>query len=134
MIRRQISLNFETAYSLSRSLFTHFLSNQYGRLIFVGTRNVAEPRNGKGALAYTLGKSLLFKLAEILNAEARGKNIVSSVIVPSTIDTPANRQSMPGADFSGWVPPQKIAEMLCGLCSETWDPLRETVLKVYGNA
>ena len=60
-------------------------------------------KNSKGMVAYGLGKSLIFRLAELMNEEAKGTNIVTSVIVPSTIDTPQNRATMPDADFNKWV-------------------------------
>jgi NAD(P)-dependent dehydrogenase (short-subunit alcohol dehydrogenase family) len=97
-IDKMFTLNFKTAYFMARPLFQHMVSNGYGRLVFVGARPELKPEQGKGVIAYALSKSLLFKLAELLNAEAKGKNVVSSVIVPSTIDTSQNRQSMPDAN------------------------------------
>jgi hypothetical protein len=57
-----------------------------------------------------------------------------SVVVPSTIDTPQNRQSMPDADFSKWVKPEDIASIICYHCTEEASALREPVIKVYNNA
>jgi NAD(P)-dependent dehydrogenase (short-subunit alcohol dehydrogenase family) len=85
-------------------------------------------------VAYTLAKSLLFKFAELLNQDAKGKNVTATVIVPSTIDTPANRNSMPNANPSNWVKPQEIAGILEFIVSEQASSLREPVLKIYNNA
>ena len=133
-IKDQLAINFETAYPVARHFFRHMLETGSGRLVFVGTRPALKPSDGKNMIAYALSKSLLFNLSEQLNEEAVGSNVVSSVIVPSTIDTPANRAAMPQADVDKWVKPQQIAELLELICSETGAPLRETVLKIYGHS
>ncbi|HTI12442.1 MAG TPA: SDR family NAD(P)-dependent oxidoreductase [Puia sp.] len=133
-LRKMISLNFETAYFMARPLFGHMLQNGYGRLVFIGARPAIKPEQGKGVLAYSLSKSLLFQLAELLNAEAKGKNVVASVVVPSTIDTPVNRQSMPDANVAAWVKPEQIAGILELICSEKGDAIREPVYKLYNNS
>jgi short-subunit dehydrogenase len=73
-------------------------------------------------------------LAEIMNAEAKGKNVVVTVIVPSTIDTPSNRKSMPQADFGSWVKPSQIADALLFYSGDGADAVREPVIKMYNNA
>lgn len=133
-LKKMYSLNFETAYYIARPLFQHMLQNGYGRLVFVGSRPALEAADGKSKMAYALSKSLLFKLAEMLNKEAKGKNVVASVIVPSTIDTPPNREGMPDADFNSWVKPEQIADVLEFICSDKGLPVREAVYKIYNNA
>jgi NAD(P)-dependent dehydrogenase (short-subunit alcohol dehydrogenase family) len=133
-LRKMFAFNFETAYFFARPLFQQMLANGYGRLVFMGARPALQHEQGKGALAYALSKSLLFELAGLLNATARGKNVVASVIAPSTIDTSVNRQSMPDADFASWVKPADIASLMEFICSERGDTLREPVYKVYNNA
>ncbi|HVU94437.1 MAG TPA: SDR family NAD(P)-dependent oxidoreductase [Puia sp.] len=133
-VRRQLTLNFETAYTVVRPLFGHFLLKGSGRIVLIGARAAMKPEQGKGLLAYSLSKSLLFRLAELLNEEAKGTSVTVSVVVPSTLDTPVNRKSMPDADPSGWVDPKNLAEVLEFLVSERGSALRETVLKVYNNA
>lgn len=133
-IRQQFALNFETAYFVARPAFTHMLEQNNGRLVFIGARPALNPAQGKDLLAYALSKSSLFKLAEFLNESAKEKNVTASVVVPSTLDTPLNRKSMPGANFDDWVKPEKLAELLAFLISDTGSILRETVLKAYNNA
>ena len=89
---------------------------------------------GNGLIAYALSKSLLFKLAEFLNEDAKGKNVTATVLVPSTLDTPLNRQSMPEVDPEIWVKPSALAEILEFVVNGKSSVLRETVLKVYNNA
>lgn len=133
-IKNQITLNFDTAYHVTRPLFQHMMQQNNGKIVFVGSRPALQASAGKNLIAYGLSKSLLFKLAEYLNAEAKGKNVTVSIIAPSTIDTEPNRKSMPGADFNRWVKPETLAEVLEFLISEKGSVLRETVLKVYNNA
>lgn len=133
-LRKMFSVNFETAYFFARPLFRHMLEKGYGRIAFMGARPALKPEQGKGSLAYSLTKSLLFRLAELLNATAKGKNVVASVVAPSIIDTPANRKSMPDADFSAWVHPADIAALLEFICSDDGNTLREPVYKIYNNA
>ena len=133
-IDKQLSLNFKTAYHVTKPLFRHMMENDNGRLIYIGARPAIEPSQGKDLLAYGLSKSLLFKLAEYLNEEAKGKNVSATVVAPSTLDTPLNRKSMPDTDPYIWVKPSALAEILEFVVSEKGGPLRETVLKVYNNA
>ncbi len=133
-IDKQLSLNFKTAYHVTKPLFRHMMENENGRLIFIGARPAIEPSQGKDLLAYGLSKSLLFKLAEYLNEEAKGKNVSATVVAPSTLDTPLNRKSMPDTDPSIWVKPSALAEILEFVVSEMGGSLRENILKVYNNA
>lgn len=133
-LKKMYALNFETAYYVVRPLFTHMVKNGFGRIAFVGARPALSAANGKNMIAYALSKSLLFKLSEYLNEASKGTNVVSSVIVPSTIDTPQNRESMPNADFDTWVRAEQIADTLSFICSDIAGPLREPVYKLYNNA
>jgi NAD(P)-dependent dehydrogenase (short-subunit alcohol dehydrogenase family) len=133
-LKKMYALNFETAYYTSRPVFLQMLKQTGGRIILVGARPALKAQDGKKFLAYALSKSLLFKLAEFLNAEGASKNVTTSVIVPSTIDTPINRQSMPSANFSDWVKPQEIAEVMAFITSANGSALRDSVFKIYGNA
>lgn len=135
IIRKMISLNFETAYYSAKVLFNQMVKQKVGgKIVFVGSRPSLEPKAAKGVLAYALSKTLVFKLAEILNEEGKDKNIVSSVFVPSIIDTPDNRKSMPDADTDKWVKPEEIAEIMEFVTSEKGTAMREPVIKVYGKS
>lgn len=133
-IHHMFSLNFETAYYVTRPVLKHMKENGYGRIVFIGTRPAMEPAQGKNMIAYSLTKSLVFKLSDIINAETKRTNVVASVVVPSTIDTAINRQSMPDADFDSWVKPEQLADVMEFICSEKGQPIREAVYKVYNNA
>jgi NAD(P)-dependent dehydrogenase (short-subunit alcohol dehydrogenase family) len=133
-IRKQISLNFDTAYHVAQPLLTHMKENGSGRLVFIGSRPALLASAGKEMVGYALSKSLLFKLAEFINHDAKGTNITATVVVPSTLDTPANRKHMPDADPAKWVTPSSVAEILEFVMSEKSSSLRETILKVYNNS
>lgn len=85
-------------------------------------------------VAYALSKGLLFHLAELINEHGRKKNITATVIVPSTIDTLANRKAMPEADTTKWIKPEAIAESIAFLLTDPGMTLREGVLKLYNQA
>ncbi len=131
-LKKMFSLNFETAYFCARPLFEQMQKQNSGRIVLIGARPALSASAGKGVVAYALSKSLLFKLAELLNAQGASDNVITSVVVPSTIDTPQNRAAMPDADFSKWVTPEAIAEVIDFAVSNS--SLREPVFKVYGNS
>lgn len=133
VLRKMFALNFATAFYVVRPVFQQMMNQPNGgRLVFVGAKPTLNPEEGKNSLAYALSKSLLFRLADYLNAEGSSKNVCASVVAPSIIDTAVNRKDMPDADFSKWVKPEQIADAMAFLCSDKGSPLRETVLKIYG--
>ena len=111
-IQQQIQLNFETAYHIARPVFLQMLQQKKGHLFFIGSKAGLDTRHAKGVTAYGLSKSLLFRLAEVMQAEAKGTDVVIKVIVPTIIDTPQNRADMPNADFSKWTTPEAIAAII----------------------
>ncbi len=133
-IFKQYQLNFETAYNMARPVFLQMVLKGNGRIFLVGSRPGLAASMGNGMVAYGLAKSLIFRLAEIMNEEAKGINVVTSVIVPSTIDTPQNRQSMLKADFESWVKPEEIADVVYFYASQHAATIRDPVIKVYKNA
>jgi NAD(P)-dependent dehydrogenase (short-subunit alcohol dehydrogenase family) len=131
---QQLKLNFETTYNAARPIFLEMLKKGKGQLFLTGSRPGLDMKNGKGMVAYSLTKSLIFRLSELMNEEAKGTDVVVSVLVPSVIDTPQNRKSMPQADFSTWMDPASIAEIIFNYCSPSFSGLREPVLKMYNKA
>jgi NAD(P)-dependent dehydrogenase (short-subunit alcohol dehydrogenase family) len=133
-LRKMMALNFETAYFVARPVFQQMVRQGGGRIILVASKTALVAAAGKNNVAYALSKFLLTKLAELLNAEGASKNVVCSVVAPSTIDTETNRKAMPEADFSKWVKPADIAESMFFLASAQGSVLRDPILKVYGGA
>ncbi len=133
-IDKQIALNFKTAYFVVRPLLEHFEKIGGGQFILVGARPGLDAAAGKNTVAYSIGKSLVFHLAELINAEGKGKHVTASVLVPSTIDTAPNRAAMPDANFSNWIKASDIAENIAFLLTDAGKTLRKTILKVYNEA
>ncbi len=133
-IFKQYKLNFETTYNTARPVFVQMMKQNRGRIFMIGSRPGLDTRNSKGMVAYGLGKSLIFRLAELMNNEAKDHNVVTSVVIPSTIDTPQNRKSMPDSDPSNWVKPEAIADIIYFHCTDKAAVLREPLIKVYGNS
>lgn len=129
-VKKQIALNFETTYATARPIFLKMMEQKEGRIFLVGSKPGLEARFGKGMIAYGLAKSLIFRLAELMNDEAKGTNVVTSVIVPSTIDTPQNRKSMPDADPNKWVKAEEIASAIHYYSTEG-KVIREPIIKTY---
>ncbi|MBL7846349.1 MAG: SDR family NAD(P)-dependent oxidoreductase [Cyclobacteriaceae bacterium] len=110
-LRRMYALNFETAYHVARPL-SLWMNRQPegGRIIFIGARPALDASAGKSLVAYGLSKSLLFKLAEYMDSAF--VKVKAHVVVFSALDTPQNRASMPKADRSQWVAPERVAELM----------------------
>jgi NAD(P)-dependent dehydrogenase (short-subunit alcohol dehydrogenase family) len=133
-ILKQYKLNFETTYNVARPAFIQMSKQNCGRIFIIGSRPGLDTRNGKGMVAYSLAKSLIFRLAELMNDEAKAKNVITSVIVPSTIDTPQNRRAMPDGNFDNWIKPESIADVIYWHCTDEALVVREPVIKVYNHA
>lgn len=133
-IAKQYKLNFEATYNVARPAFVQMLKQNGGRIFMTGSRPGLDAKSGNGMVAYGLAKSLVFRLADLMNDEAKGRNVVASVVVPSTIDTPLNRKNIPDASFENWVKPESIADVLYWYCTDEALALREPLIKVYNNA
>lgn len=133
-LQHMFKLNFMTAYNTLRPTFQYMKQRNFGRIVLVAAKPALEPEAASDTLAYALAKAQLVNLAKILNEEGRAHNIVTGIVVPSIIDTPANRQAMPNANFEDWVTPTAIAKQIGHLCSNNSVELREPVLKIYGKS
>ncbi len=131
---KMISLNFFSAFYVVQSFLKRTKSQDSPvHVVFMGAKPAVEKAGSKGVFPYALSKSMVISLADAINAESNELNAFASVMVPSIIDTPPNRESMPDANFDDWVTPESIADKIFFVCSEQGRDLRGTVLKVYGN-
>lgn len=134
-IDKMYRLNFTTAYNSARAVFKKLKSKgKGGQIVLIGARPALDPSAAKGVVAYGFSKRLVQYLSDIINEETKDTGITSSVIMPSLIDTPPNREAMPNADFSKWVKPGTIADNIYHFFTESGKALRETVLKVYNES
>jgi NAD(P)-dependent dehydrogenase (short-subunit alcohol dehydrogenase family) len=133
-IHKMFKLNFESAFVCSQALFRQMKKQPSGgKIVMIGAKPAIEKGASSGMTAYALSKSLIFKLAENINAEGAEFGINASVVVPSVLDTPPNRNAMPDADFSKWVKPEDIAEVMAFIASDASSSLRESVYKTYAD-
>jgi len=133
-INKMIALNFNTAFYVLKPLLKIFKAQNSGRVILIGARPGLNPNEGKDLVAYGLSKSMLIYFSELINAEFQGENVTSTVIAPSTIDTPGTRKAMPEADFSKWVTPAEIADTIAFITTDSGIQLIHYVLHLYGRS
>ena len=129
---RQLELNLMTAVRASRAVLPAMLEQGGGSIVCVGTKAALEPFSG--ASGYVVSKAAVLALVKALAVEYRDDGIRANAILPSVIDTPANRKSMPDADQSKWVPPAQIARVVRFLCSPDSTPTSGAAIPVYGRA
>jgi NAD(P)-dependent dehydrogenase (short-subunit alcohol dehydrogenase family) len=127
--QRMYALNVLTALNASRSALGHLAASSAGRIVNVGAMGALQAGSGMGA--YAASKAGVHRLTEALAAEWKGKITVNAVL-PSTIDTPANRASMPQADFGKWVKPQELAEVILFLVSDGASAINGALIPVSG--
>jgi NAD(P)-dependent dehydrogenase (short-subunit alcohol dehydrogenase family) len=101
-----------------------------GRIIAIGSLAATEPRAGIGA--YVVSKTALTTLFRTIALENADAGITSNVVMPATMDTPANRTDMPNADASKWVKPEDVAKLVMYLADERADKITGAVIPVYG--
>ena len=127
--QRMYALNVLTALNASQAAIPHLAGSVAPRIINVGAMGALQAGAGMGA--YAASKAAVHRLTEALAAEWKGKITVNAVL-PSTIDTPANRASMPKADFKKWVTPQELAEVMLFLLSDAASAVTGALLPVNG--
>ena len=131
-LEKMFTLNFYSAFHLVKGFLPIMKKQQKGTFLFVGARPALQPADAQGVLAYAMSKKLVITLAEIIGEETKETSIRSHIFVPSIIDTPQNRESMPHADFSKWVNPNDIAEAMHYAVNTP--ALRNMTFKLYGES
>lgn len=114
--QRMLTMNVTAAFLLSKAVLPHMVGRGAGRILHVAAWAVVEPF--PGAAAYIVAKSSLLALIKVLALELSGSGVTVNGVLPNTIDTPANRASMPQADPSTWTKPESIADTLLFLASD----------------
>jgi len=129
-LTKMFQLNFFSAFQMVQGFLPLVKKQQKGTFLFVGARPALQLQDATGSLAYALSKKMVISLSEILAEEIKGTDIRTHVFVPSIIDTPANRESMPDADFGKWVSSAEIAEAMHYAVNTP--SLRNMTFKLYG--
>jgi NAD(P)-dependent dehydrogenase (short-subunit alcohol dehydrogenase family) len=127
-----LNVNLTAAFFLMRAVVPHLLEQKRGRVLAVGSRAAVQPAGGLSA--YVVSKAGLQALMATLALELAGSGVTANTVLPSVIDTPANRKAMPRADFSRWVTPEAIAKLLLWLASDATDAVNGAAIPIYGNA
>lgn len=128
---QQLRLNLRPAYLTCQAALPHLVAAGGGAIVCVSSRAAIHPF--PGAVGYVTSKAAVLGLVDALAVEYRHDGIRANAILPSIIDTPANRASQPDADHSRWVRPEQIAEVIFGLCAGA-DVVSGAHLPVYGRA
>ena len=124
-------VNLRSAVNTSHAALPHLTKRGGGRIINIGA-GAATAKAGAGMGAYTASKAGVAKLTEALAEEVKDRGITVNAILPSIIDTPANRADMPNADFSRWVPPRAIADVIVFLLSNQASAVTGALIPVSG--
>ncbi|GLR90505.1 SDR family oxidoreductase [Bradyrhizobium iriomotense] len=127
--QRMYALNVLTTLNTSRAALPHLAASKAGRIVNVGAMGALQAGSGMGP--YAASKAGVHRLTEALANEWKGKVTVNAVL-PSIIDTKANRVSMPDADFSKWVTPQELAEVILFLASDAASAVTGALIPVSG--
>jgi NAD(P)-dependent dehydrogenase (short-subunit alcohol dehydrogenase family) len=129
---RMLLLNLRPTFLVTRAALPAMIAAGGGAVVCVSARAALRPF--AGAAGYIAAKAAVLAFAQAVDAEYRDGGIRANAILPSVIDTPANRAAQPDADYSRWVPPAEIARTVLFLCSEGSAPISGAAVPVYGRA
>ncbi len=130
--QEQLDLNLKTAVISCAAAVPHMIARGGGAIVNVSTRTATQP--GANLAAYAAAKRAVLQLTEALAAELRDHDITANAILPSTIDTPANRRGAPNADHSRWVSSEAIARVVLFLVGPDARIISGAHVPVYGKA
>jgi NAD(P)-dependent dehydrogenase (short-subunit alcohol dehydrogenase family) len=129
--RQMFELNVNATFFLLRAALPIMRKTAGGRIIAIGSRAALEP--GANVGAYSASKAAMVSLIRTVAAENKDAGITANVILPGTMDTPANRKAMPDADFSKWVSPASVASLMVWLAGDAGKDMNGAVIPVYGD-
>ena len=124
------TVNVKTALNASAAALPYLRKSAHGRIINIGANSALKAGNGMGP--YAASKSAVHRLTESLAEELKGERVTVNAVLPSIIDTPANRREMPTADFATWVTPAALAEVILFLASDAASALTGALIPVMG--
>ena len=124
------NLNARSAFLTCRAVIPTMLEQSAGKIVNIGAKQALSA--GRKSTAYAISKSAVLRLTEALSAEVREKNINVNAVIPSTIDTPTNREAQPNADTSKWVAPDDMAAVVLFLASDAARAIHGAFIPVYG--
>jgi NAD(P)-dependent dehydrogenase (short-subunit alcohol dehydrogenase family) len=125
---RMLSLNLTSAFTAARTVAPHMVAAGHGRIVTIGSRAVVPPAGG--FIAYTVAKAGVIALTLALAQELKGSGVTANCVLPSTMDTPANRTAMPDSDRRGWVPVASVADGIAFLVRDDSGHVTGTLLAI----
>lgn len=132
--RKMLAQNLDTVHHTLRALLPRLVAAGAGSVVVIGSRAAVRPETSAGAAAYAASKAAVVALAEVVAAEVREHGVRINAVLPSTLDTPANRAAMPDVDPSRWVAPTSLARVISFLLSDGARDVSGAAIPVYGRA
>jgi NAD(P)-dependent dehydrogenase (short-subunit alcohol dehydrogenase family) len=129
---RLLTLNLRPTYLVTQAVLPHLVEGGGGAVVCVSARAAVAPFRGAGG--YVSAKAAVLAFSQAVAVEYRASGVRCNAVLPSVIDTPANRADQPGADTSRWVPPEQVAAVIRFLCSDDSAPTSGAAIPVYGRA
>jgi len=129
--QRMFDVNLNSTFFLLRAVLPAMRKTGNGRIIAIGSRAALEP--GAGVGAYSASKAAMVSLIRTVALENKDVGITANVILPGTMDTPANRKAMPNADVSKWVQPANVARLIISLAGDAGKDVNGAAIPVYGS-
>ena len=132
VFEKMMALNVRSGYALSRAAVRAMLKQGRGAIVNVASKAALD--HAAGAAAYAASKAAALAMVDSLAADVKGTGVRVNSVLPSIIDTEANRKAMPKADFSKWPKPEEIARVILFLCSEEAKVIHGAAVPVYGES
>ncbi|WGV26863.1 3-oxoacyl-ACP reductase FabG [Halotia branconii] len=129
--KHEFDINLNTTFLTCKYSLKSMLAHGYGRIVTVSSKAAVEPAGQLAA--YSAAKAGVIALTKAIADETKGTNITANVVLPTVIDTPANRQAMGTENADEWVKPQSLAQLICFLASEAAKDIRGAAIPIYGN-
>lgn len=131
ILQHMLDLNLTSLFHILRAAIPVLRQSSNGRIIAIGSRAAVEP--GAGVSAYSASKAAMVSLMKTVALENGDTDLTANVILPGTMDTPANRKAMPGADFSKWVQPANVASLVLWLAGDAAKEISGAAIPIYGS-
>jgi len=129
---RMMALNLRSGFMLARAVVPAMLKQRSGVIVNIAAKAAFD--HAAGAAAYVASKAAAVAMMDSLAADLNGTGVRVNSVLPSIIDTEANRKAMPGADFAQWPKPENIARVILFLCSDDAKLIQGAAVPVYGNS
>jgi len=131
VLSQMLDLNLRSGYLLARNVVPVMLKQKSGAIVNIAAKAAFD--HAAGASAYAASKAAAVAMMDCLAEDLKGTGVRANSVLPSIIDTPANRRAMPGVDFAKWPKPEEIARVILFLCSDAARLIHGASVPVYGN-